>query len=79
MIKLGNQVEDSVSGFKGIAVQRIEYLNGCVRIGVQSKVDKDGKLPALEYFDEQQLDSSSAASTGGDYDAPPAIQGPGRW
>ena len=54
-IKLGSEVEDKVSGFTGIAVARIMYLNGCARISVQPKIDKEGKLPISEYFDEPQL------------------------
>lgn len=55
MIKLGSRVKDLVTGFVGIAVARCDYLNGCIRIGVQPKVDKDGKLPDTIYFDEPQL------------------------
>lgn len=55
MINLGDKVKDVVSGFVGIAVSRHSYLNGCARIGVQPEVDKDGKLPEYETFDEPQL------------------------
>jgi hypothetical protein len=39
-IKLGELVEDKASGFQGIATQRCEYLNGCVRYGVLPKAVK---------------------------------------
>jgi hypothetical protein len=55
MIDLGSEVKDSVSGFTGIAVSKHSYLNGCTRITVQPKVDKDGKLPDPQTFDEPQL------------------------
>lgn len=53
--QLGDRVKDSVSGFTGIVIARTSYINGCVRILVQPPVDKDGKLPATEAFDEPQL------------------------
>lgn len=55
MIKLGQKVEDTVSGLVGIAVARTEWLNGCIRISVQPKIDKDGNLPDNRDFDEPQL------------------------
>lgn len=55
MVKLGDQVIDSVSGFSGIAVSRTDFLNGCSRISVQPPVGKDGKLPDYATFDEPQL------------------------
>ena len=29
MLKLGQKVKDSISGFEGITIARAEYLNGC--------------------------------------------------
>lgn len=55
MVELGDEVKDSVSGFRGIAVGRMTYLQGCARISVQPKVGKDGKLPESGNFDEPQL------------------------
>lgn len=55
-IKLGREVKCKVTGFKGVATARIEYLNGCFRIGVQAPVDKDGKFPDTIFIDEPQLD-----------------------
>lgn len=54
-INLGDEVKDMVTGFKGIAVARHEFLNGCARIGVQPKIKKDGALPDEYTFDEPQL------------------------
>ena len=53
--KLGDEVEDKVSGFKGVAIAFHDYLNGCRRISVQPQVDKDGKLPDSATFDEPQI------------------------
>lgn len=55
-IQLGQLVRDTISGFEGKVTSRIEYLNGCVRYGVQPPVDKDGKMPAGEFIDWQQLE-----------------------
>ena len=52
---LGFKVKDSVSGFVGIAVAEYRYINGCTRVTVQPKVDKEGKLPESQTFDEPQL------------------------
>lgn len=56
MITLGSKVRDRTSGFEGIAMSRHIYMTGCARIGVQPKVDKDGKLPDSQSFDEPMLE-----------------------
>ena len=55
MSKLGKKVRDTISGFEGTVVSEHRYLNGCLRLSVQSSVDKDGKLPETQTFDEPQL------------------------
>jgi hypothetical protein len=54
-IKLGKRVKDSITGYEGIAVGRTSWLYGCERIGVQGDLDKDGKVPDIVWFDEDQL------------------------
>ena len=54
-IELGKVYTDSVTGFKGIAVCRTEWMEGCFRIGLQGKVDKEGNIPDMMTFDEPQL------------------------
>lgn len=61
MINLGDEVIDKVSGFRGVAVARHTYLNGCARISVQPKVNDDMKLPDSMSFDEPQLESLTRA------------------
>lgn len=56
MIELGQKVRDTVTGFEGIAVSRLEYLNGCVQYLVKPKVGDDGKLPEGEWIDAQQVE-----------------------
>lgn len=55
MIKLGDKVKDTISGFEGVAISRHSYLQGCDRISVQPPVDNEGKLPDTASFDEPQL------------------------
>lgn len=54
-IKLGQEVKDRVTGFRGIAVGRTTYLQGCNRILVQPKVDKEGKMLEGSAFDEPDI------------------------
>ena len=56
MIELGDKVKDTVSGFIGIATAKHSYLQGCDRISVQPSIDKEGKLPEVQAFDEPQLE-----------------------
>ena len=56
MIKLGNKVRDKITGFKGIATARIEYINGCVQFCVKPKMGKDKEMPDGEYIDIAQLE-----------------------
>ena len=55
-INLGDQVKDKVTGFTGIATARVEFLNGCTRIAVQTDVLKDGLSQDSPYIDEPQLE-----------------------
>jgi hypothetical protein len=55
-IKLGDKVEDEITGLVGIAVSKTEFLNGCTQFQVQPQgIDKDGKIKESEFIDEQQL------------------------
>lgn len=54
MIKLGDNVKDTITGYTGVVVARTEWLYGCVRFGVQSKELKDGKPMDVYWLDEAQ-------------------------
>lgn len=54
-IKLGSEVQCIITGYKGIATARLEYINGCIQYCVKPKAGKDGKMPDPEYIDVQQL------------------------
>lgn len=47
---MGKEVIDRITGFKGIVTGICHYLTGCVMIGVQPKLNKDGKLDRDEWF-----------------------------
>ena len=53
---LGDKVKDAITGFSGIIIGRTEWLNRCVRYGIQSeKLTKENKLPESQWIDEEQL------------------------
>lgn len=80
MIKLGNKARDKVTGFEGIAISKIEYLNGCIQFCIKPKSD-NGKMPGGEYIDIQQLEfiddgvAVEAKPTGGENMGAPKCQG----
>lgn len=51
----GDEVKDSITGFKGIVVAQTKWLNGCVRYLIQPQNLKDGKTVEAESVDEGQL------------------------
>lgn len=53
--ELGIEVEDIITGFKGLIICRTEWLTGCPRYSVQPKMGKDGKIEEARSFDENQL------------------------
>ena len=76
-IELGKEVKCKITGFEGVAVGRTEWINGCARIVVQPKVDKDGKVPDSQHIDEPQLEVTGPGTykretekTGGPLDLP---------
>ncbi len=55
-IKLGDLVQDAITGFKGIAVAEHRYLHGCSRWTIQPKVNSKGEMGEEASFDEPQLE-----------------------
>ncbi len=56
-ISLGDTVVH-INGFTGVAMELIEYLNGCFYFGVMPKVGDDNKMPSLEYIPVQYLSAT---------------------
>lgn len=55
LVELGDRVRDTVTGFEGIASGISYFLTGCARVGVTPTDLDDGKLRAVEWFDDLQL------------------------
>ena len=55
-LKMGDKVRDTITGFKGKIVARCQYINGCDQCLVKPGVGDDGKMPAGEWIDDQQLE-----------------------
>lgn len=57
---LGQRVRDIVTGFEGIAIGRVEYINGCHQYLVKpqcvAKDDEPMKQPEGWYIDDQSLE-----------------------
>lgn len=54
-ITLGDEVEDTVTGFRGVAIGRHMFLNGTTSITVQPVMEQYGYLPDSEIFAERAL------------------------
>ena len=54
-IELGDVVQCRYTGFKGVAVTKVEALNGTISYGVLSKMGKDGKMPEPLDLDQNHL------------------------
>lgn len=52
----GTKVRDIITGFEGIITARTDYLNRCVRYGVQPQELHDGKPVEAQWFDEEQVE-----------------------
>lgn len=55
-LKLGDEVKDRITGFKGVVVIIGTWLDGCYRVAVQPKgLDKNGKPMESSWFENQRL------------------------
>lgn len=54
-VGLGDEVEDTVSGFKGVITGLTVCQNGCSLVSVQPKVNEKGELPDYKVFDLGRL------------------------
>lgn len=76
-VALGTEVSDTLTQFKGVAVGKFTFLNGCIRIEVASKTMKDGAPIEPEVFDEQRLTGITATTKpGGPRSGPTAYSRP---
>lgn len=61
-VQLGDKVLDTVTDFKGVCVAITSWLNGCRRIGIQSKDKKDGLPVDIFTVDENQVEVIATSS-----------------
>lgn len=54
-IELGDEVQEAVTGMKGVVTGRCEYLTGCAQFFVQPQELKEGKKSDAIWFDEGRL------------------------
>lgn len=55
-VVLGDGVQDKITGYSGTCVGIITYLNGCRRIGIQSKALDKGLPVDIYWVDEVTVD-----------------------
>lgn len=55
-VELGDKVKDKLTGFEGIIIVNSTYLNGCIRVGIQSDKLQGGKPLDVEYVDIVQVE-----------------------
>ena len=65
MIKLGDLVEERVTGFTGIVIAIVMYLNGPNRYEVQPKDLDNGKMIPADWFYADQLRTTKAENKAG--------------
>ena len=63
VINLGDEVEDLITGFRGIAVGRHIFLHGATNITVQPVLGHYGILPDSEIFAETSLKITKTMKT----------------
>lgn len=64
-VDLGDTVEDTVTGFRGIAIGRHTFLHGATSITVQPIISHYGILPETENFSEASLKTTKTKKSKG--------------
>lgn len=54
-VELGSKVKDKITGFRGVAVARCVYLNGCVQFEIEPTQLKDGVPQKSFWLDEPRV------------------------
>lgn len=54
-VELGSKIKDEVTGFKGIATARCEYMNGCIQYEITPTQLKDGVPQKVYWIDKQRI------------------------
>ena len=59
IFKLGVEVKDKVTGYKGIVIGRTEWQTGCNTYGVKSQTLNNGAPADSQWMDEMSLEKIS--------------------
>lgn len=54
-VGIGDEVEDTVTGFTGVAMARAEYLTGCHQVYVLPRSDAANELKDGNWFDIERI------------------------
>jgi len=54
--ELGEMLQDKVTGFKGVAISRAEYLTDSTSYGLCCRTLKDGVPMEVQWFDKSRLE-----------------------
>ena len=64
LFQFGDEAVHTNSGFKGKVARFATYLNGCIHIALQRKVDeKEGFLPDAKWFSQEDLELTKPIET----------------
>lgn len=55
-VELGSKVKDKITAFRGVAVARCVYLNGCVQFEIEPAQLKDGVPQKSYWLDVQRIE-----------------------
>lgn len=66
LIKLGDRVKDTITGFTGVVICISQWLHGCRRITLQPEQLINGKMIESQTFDEPQLKVVKGSVTTGE-------------
>ncbi|MEP1521974.1 hypothetical protein [Ascidiaceihabitans sp.] len=54
-IECGDQIRDTITGYEGVCIGRIEYISGCNQLLCQPKAG-EGKEPQSHWFDVERVE-----------------------
>lgn len=76
-IKLGDEVKDAITGFRGIVTARASYITGCDQVCVQPMQGSDGTVKDAKWFDDVRVEYVGSAFDPGRFGRSPERTDPG--
>jgi hypothetical protein len=74
--QLGDEARDPITGLQGTVTTYTRYLNGCSRLGITPKLDKDGKVSDTYFFAGPRLELIKSSKKVEETPAKPKSGGP---